>query len=238
MSLFSIDPNWVVGVATLFAFLVAAGTYWQATKIRREEQARLVYSSLKAFHAREAGETFPVNGDGADVGLNKGNVRIVDSGPDEPLQQVAFEPVLQVTIGIHNLSKELVSPVRVHLVDSGQKKVWKDFSISVTVEPESTKLVEFVFPNFIHPAQPGIGTIITFRDSSSNWWRRHGSEPIDRVHSDPENSGPLREERESVRASQRAMGIAEDRLIQEPKIGPITRIRRLIRRVRRKPFLP
>lgn len=234
----SLDPNWIVGIATSLAFLVAAGTYWQAVKVRREEQARLVYSSLKAFHARQAGETFPINGDGADIGLSNGNVRIVNSDNDKTAQQIALEPVLQVTVAIHNLSKEMVSPVRVHLIDSGHGKVWKEFSLSVVVEPKSTKLVEFVFPNHIHPAQPGIGTIITFRDSSSNWWRRFGSEPIDRLHSDPENSGPLREERELTRAYQRSIGIAEDLLVQEPKIGLITHTRRLIRRLRRKPFLP
>lgn len=229
-------PEWITAVGTTAAFLVAAGSYSVSVKVRREAQARLVYSKMTdvSFHA--AGEQFPILQHGARMGNGSSAIRIVQ---DEHGNNVylAVAPVMRATVVVHNGSKELIGSARVQIVDVGLGVVRDDFSISIdAIDPESDHTVEFTWLNDHHPGFPSVGTTVIFRDASGQWWRRHRSEPIERVHADPENVGPTPAERAAIRTYQRLNGYSP--LIDEPR--PTLRViwHRTWRRMRGKNPLP
>jgi hypothetical protein len=66
---------------------------------------------------------------------------------------------------------------------------------------------DFVFVNPAGPgAQPGLGTTVTFREASGQWWRRHLAEAIERVPDDPENGLHTPTERDQFAANARLFG--------------------------------
>ena len=191
--------SWLATVGGLVALLIAANTYRRNVRIKREEQARLVYSKITHVAHHDPGATFPLLPNGARNGNGSPGVQIV-TNPDPDAEHkalgVALAPLNQATAIIHNGSKELIGPARVQMVNGGSGKVWDEFSISVAeVDPDSDYIVDFTWINEFHPGLPPLATTVIFRDASGQWWRRHRSEPIERVHDDPENEGRTATER-------------------------------------------
>ncbi|MFJ6950885.1 hypothetical protein [Micromonospora aurantiaca (nom. illeg.)] len=219
------------------AFMVAAISYWRSTQIRREEQARLVYSKHIAQNFHEPGTEFEMLASGARIGKAVGGIELMQStSPNETARYRALVPVIQLTAAIHNGSKELIGPAKIQVVNTGRKKLYSSFSLVVdAVDPESDHTVEFVWPNVDHPGQPGLGTTLIFRDASGRWWRRHVAQPIEAVHDDPENDAYAPTERANAAARARAMGVEPS---PEPKVSLRVRWHRFWRKRRGRSPIP
>lgn len=205
--------NWLATVGGLTALLLATNTYRRNGKIKREEQARLVYSKFTHIEHHLPDATFPMLPNDATTGIGSPGVPRVtnpDLDAEHKLLGFAIAPLIQATVVIHNGSKELIGPARVQMVNGGTGRTWDEFSIGVgAIEPESDCVADFTWINEVHPAQPSLATTVIFRDASGQWWRRHRAEPIERVHDDPENNGSTLTERVGIRIQQEAMGIPE-----------------------------
>jgi hypothetical protein len=160
---------------------------------------------LTHIEHHEPGTLFDLLPNGARISNGSPGVEILTNpNPDAEhrAKGLATAPLIQATAVIHNGSKELIGPARIQMVNTGRKRTWDEFSIRVgVIDPESGYIVNFTWINTDHPGQPTLGTTVIFRDASGQWWRRHLAEPIERVHNDPENSGPTPSERVGIRAS-------------------------------------
>jgi hypothetical protein len=234
--------NWLATIGGLVALLLATNTYRRNGKIKREEQARLVYSKVTHVEMRARGTTFPLLMNGAQIGTaTEGRAHVMNPDPSAAEKRVGFalEPLLQATVIVHNGSKELIGPARIQMVHNGIGKVWDSFSQSVsTIGPESDFVFDMTWINEADPGFPPLGTTVIFRDASGQWWRRHLSEPVERVHDDPENYGLTPTERISARAQQKAQGIPEALQVKEPKVGVSVRWHRFWRVRRGKSATP
>jgi len=201
-------PDWIGAIGTSLAFMVAAGSYFQSVRMRKESQARLIYSRVIDTQHYEPGDLFETLPGEARIGNGAQGVSFVfPSEPDEPAHYLATVPIMQLTAVIHNGSKELIGPVKIQVVNTGAKSTY-DSSLSFgPIEPESDYRVSFVLPNDVHPGQPSLGTTLLFRDASGQWWRRHLYEPIQAVHDDPENTAPTRSERAAYARNALLMGM-------------------------------
>lgn len=211
--------NWLATIGGLVALFIAANTYRRNVRIKREEQARLVYSRLTHVNFYGSGEYFAMLPNGAQLGTASGVQIAMPVDPSLKASNLALAPVINVTAIVHNGSKELIGPVKVQMVNGGTDKIWADFSIQVdAIEPESDFVVDFVWPNEFDPGQPALATTLLFRDASGQWWRRHRAEPIERVHDDPENTLPSPAERRSSAAFAISIGL-------QPTVDPKPTIR-------------
>lgn len=232
--------NWLATAGGLIALLIAANTYRRNVNVKREEQARLVFAKVIDFTDMPTGSWVEKR---LPHGAKQGVTPVVKyktfqkgDGTFEA-KLVTFEPAVEVTIAVHNGSKELIGPVRLQLVD-GESVVPDPSARIETIDPESEYVVNFVVKN---PHAPGFVVLrptIIFRDASGQWWRRHRAEPIERVHDDPENQGPTAVERVRMRREQRAGGVPDESLIAEPRPALSVRWHRFWRVVRGKSALP
>lgn len=224
--------NWLATIGGIIALLIAANTYRRNVRIRREEQARLVYSRVDEVTFHEAGADFPMS-DKAGVGSGSGVAISPTSTPGHG-RWLAGSPAIQVIAVVHNGSKELIGPVKVQMVNGGNGSIWDTFSIQLgAVEPESDKYFEFTWLNDFHPGQPSLETTVLFRDASGQWWRRHLAEPIERVHDDPENAAHTPAERAGWARNAHAMGLEPS---PEPKVPLQVRWHRYRRQRREAPY--
>jgi hypothetical protein len=201
-------PDWIAAIGTTLAFLVAAVSYARSVEVRREAQARMVYSKITHHAEYEPLATFEILPNGARIGGGGEGVGIVSPSVTggEP-RYLAVAPVIQVSVTVHNGSKELIGPVKLQIVDTGLKTTYDTFcSNFALVEPESDYVVSFTFRNIHHPGSPSLGSTVLFRDASGQWWRRHLAEPIERVHDDPENYRYTPAEHAQFAENARALG--------------------------------
>ena len=167
--------NWLATIGALVALLIATNTYRRNVRIKREEQARLVYSKPGGIKVLGPGETEEPLGSRGSVAMNHSN---------RTPNRVPYWAT------VHNGSKELVGPVRIEVKHIGADPLYGEiWATTPTIEPESDYTVGFVFDNHHVPYMPMFGTSVLFRDASGQWWRRHDSQPIERVHNDPANAG-------------------------------------------------
>lgn len=229
-------PDWFAAAGTSLAFWVAAVSYWRSVKLHRQEQARLVYSKTVSINHHEPGTRIVVLPDGCLMGSEAEGVTLqIDSHGNA--SYVVETGVFQLVAAIHNGSRELIGPVKIQVVNTGRRRVYDTFAVSVeTVEPESDVRVSFVFRNEAYPGgQPSLGTTLLFRDATGNWWRRAGSQPIEQVHNDPENEAPLPAQRARYAANARALGSEPS---PEPKVPLSVRWHRFWRRRKGKSSIP
>lgn len=201
--------NWVATIGGLIALSIATLTYRRNVRLKREEQARLVYSKMTdvVFHA--PGEKFPILPEGVGSGYTiDGAVFVPDDNTGGKMQMLAVAPVISMTIAVVNGSKELIGPVKVSAVNSGLNVVLEDVTmVLASVDPESTKLVNFTWINPVHPGQPALSSTVIFRDATGYWWRRYMAEPIEKIHDDPENAQMPKSHRDLSAQRARAMGL-------------------------------
>lgn len=203
-------PDWIAAAGTSLAFVVAAFAYRRDVKVRRQSQARLVYSKLVDYETFHVGTIIPTLPDGAVQGCNAaGTVELVFSdNPDGTAVLRTTAPAIRVVIDVHNLSDELIGPAKIQVVDAGRNAILNDFCcLTGVIEPHSTYRCDFVFQNDRYPAgEPSLGTTVIFRDATGGWWRRHLSDLIEAVHDDPENGAFTPAQREQWAANARAFG--------------------------------
>jgi hypothetical protein len=228
--------NWLATIGGLIALFIAANTYRRNVRIKREEQARLIYSKFTHVQHHSPGTKFELLPNDARMGNGSAGLQII-SNPDPDARYkslgLAVAPLNQVTVIIHNGSTELIGPARVQMVNGGSGKVWEEFSISVgAVDPESDYVVDFTWVNELYPGQPSLATTVLFRDASGQWWRRHRAEPIERVHNDPENEGPTAVERVGIKRHQQAIGIPAEQQVVDPRLTVRVRWHRFWRKRR------
>lgn len=229
-------PDWIAAIGTSFAFVVAALSYGRSVKVRREAQARLVYAKVTNVEFSDAGSELELLPGGARMGANGGGAYIVMPSSASKARYLATGPVIQLTVTIHNGSKELIGPAKIQVVNTGRKQVYDSVAVRVsTIDPESDYVVSFLLPNADHPGQPSLGATVIFRDASGSWWRRHLSEPIEAVHDDPENAAPTPAERATYAMNARAMGLEPT---PEPVVPLQARLHRMSRRLRGKSPTP
>ena len=196
-------PDWITAGFTSLAFVTAARSYARSVKIRREAQARLVYSKPIDVKHHDVGAELALLPHGATIGVCAGGTELVP-----PSTQLAMTPVTELTAVIHNGSKELIGPAKLQVVNTGREATYDTFAALVgVIDPESECTVTFTFPNSDYPGQPSLGTTVLFRDASGSWWRRHLAEPIESVWNDPENASPTAAERAQYAAIALAAGL-------------------------------
>lgn len=230
-------PDWIAATFTSLAFVVAALSYRRSVKVRRQAQARLVYSKMIDHRDHAAGALLDILPNEARIGNGTDAVSIVfPQSPEEQAKHLALVPVCEVTAVIHNGSQELIGPAKVQVVNRGRRAIYDDFCVIVgAVDPDSEYPVVFTFPNLDHPSSPSLGTTVIFRDASGQWWRRHESEPMEAVHDDPENANYTPAEREVWAQNARAMGMEPS---PEPRVGLSVRWHRAWRKRRGKSPIP
>jgi hypothetical protein len=218
------------------AFLVAALAYRQSILLGKKSQARLVYAKITDITEFEEGDTLEPLPNSARVGNGSTAVAYVpdDSGGLSP---VAVRPGLQLTVKVHNGSAELISPIKLQLVDLGLRSVIEDTSIvtSGPVEPGADYVVCFTIENSHYPGSPSLGAKLLFRDASGRWWSRYLLNPVEEVHDDPENYSFTPAERAGFAENARRMGLEPS---AEPKIPWRVRLRRFRRTTRGKKPIP
>lgn len=229
---------WIAAVTSSATFIVIAATFWKDVRIRRESQARLVYSRRTDLHLHATGEAFELLPANHILSVDFGyRIERLPAAMDSMSFGRAPVPILRVSVVTHNGSDELIGPVRVQLVDVGRGRVFDEFSALIeTIEPHTDAAVQFTWPNPDHPGLPGLGSTVIFRDASGRWWRRHLAEPIELVHADPENVGPTPRERIAIRAQQQAEGISP--LLEEPRLSLRVRWHRVLRMILGKSPIP
>lgn len=232
-------PDWVAAVGTSLAFIVAAFAYRRDVKVRRESQARLVYSKMVDYETFHVGAMFSTLAEGAVQGCNApGTVEFVFSeDPDVKAVLRTIVPAIRVVIDVHNLSDELIGPAKIQVVDTGREAILNDFCcLTGAIEPHSTYRCDFVFQNDRYPVgEPSLGTTVIFRDATGGWWRRHLSNLIEAVHDDPENGAFTPAQRHQWAANARALGSTPT---PEPLLSRRVRWHRYWRRRRGLPPIP
>jgi hypothetical protein len=226
--------NTLATLGGLIALLIAANTYRRNVRVKREEQARLVYSKVVDLKTHAVSDTFSLLPNDAQQGIGTpamGHVPNPDPEAKERILGVALAPLIQFTATIHNGSKELIGPARVQMISGVTEELLDVASITLeAVEPETDVALDFTFVNEHHPGFAPAATSLIFRDASGQWWRRHRSEPIERVHDDPENSGPTANERVRIRQYQQTIGVPDHQQVKEPKLTVRVRWHRFLRR--------
>ncbi len=226
--------NWLATLGGLIALAIALRTYWRNVRLKREEQARLVYAKVVHVIQYDKGDEIHFNAHGSTSGIAAAKYDVVLGAGGKPTF-VAKESIIQPVLAVHNGSKELIGPLKIELVNRGKSTVYQNSALMALADPEVDTLVELTLTNDVAPGFPPLGARVIFRDASGSWWRRHLAEPIEPVHDDPENwvQGPV--ERESIRASQRARGIEP---MEEPKVSLKVRWHRFWRARRGKSPVP
>ena len=170
--------NWLATVGGLVALSIAALTYRRNVKLKREEQARLVYATLMEGHLFEAGEI---------AHLPANPYRILYSGgwamrnEDDRSLTIQFKvPHAWARIRVWNGSKELVAPCIVSLKALTDGMVWLSFSATIdALEPETERVVDLVYYDPPEGAWgPEVAPSVHFRDASGRWWQREHAEPV------------------------------------------------------------
>lgn len=90
--------NWLTTVGGLIALLIAANTYRRNVRIKREEQARLVYSKLKDVAFPAPGATFRSLTNGAQIAYGSpASLSIPNPDPADRLKllELALEPIIE-----------------------------------------------------------------------------------------------------------------------------------------------
>ncbi|WP_426325719.1 hypothetical protein [Microbacterium sp. E-13] len=189
-------PDWVAAVATSIALLIAAISYAESIKDRRRVQARLVYATAELV--------FTIPQDGPIMNLPDPErfrmgqmVRSRREGTDSrgrPIR-IAEEPGIGIDVRVHNMSDELIFPIRLYAMDVAHGAVHDDRVMrdNDPLRPHSDKAYRLVVTGKPGLAQ-NLRPVIVFRDSSGQWWRRTHAEPIELLRRDPFPKDPRLEQ--------------------------------------------
>lgn len=179
--------NWMGTVGGVVALLIAALTYRRNIKLKREEQARLVYAEATRISRHEAGirlDNIPSLQGGATQGAGGEGLGQID----EQGNRFGVLPTaqLQVTITVLNESKEIIGPVRIEIIDPMTGVLNRNpHLVFRSVRPGQSAIGELRIRAV--DAWSSAAPSIVFRDAGGEWWRRTAVEPVERIHDDPAN---------------------------------------------------
>lgn len=167
--------DWITALTTVAAVAVAAITYVRSVRIRRQAQARLVYAKIVKAEFVEPGHRHLLGSS-----VMEWNLGAAEFDPAAKQSTFIFSRRSAIyTVAVTNGSDELIAPVRVELLDWGQKKFLQNQRMDFgKVEPRQTVEMAIVFADSWYPNQPGLDPRVIFRDSSGRWWQRLSTEPI------------------------------------------------------------
>lgn len=164
-------------LVALVALGFAGRTYALNSRGKREEQARLVYSQTLSLQSLPPGSDVELpEDDDAHLAVHRVAWRF-----GSPLE----EDAVLAAVEIHNRSKEVIGPINVRLAHSDQD--WTDspgFTLQA-LSPDSSARVFLLGKNELPFGTPVLFPIVLFRDSAGKWWRRKGTNPIQRVEQEP-----------------------------------------------------
>lgn len=152
---------------------ITAATYARDTKERREAQARFVYTSTVAT-PMTIGEHYALAG-----GFRRSVVEAGVLGSDFGTLLIA--PAFRVQIEVINESRELVGPI---VLGAYNRKTGEDYGAVVLSSDRPILPGKAAHYEIVVRARPGEhdpGAVLSFRDSSGQWWTRRGYDPIDPV---------------------------------------------------------
>ena len=230
-------PDWLAAVGTSAAFLIAARSYRIDVRRRKEAQARLVYGQVTHVEHYGAGERFPMLARGARAGFGDAAVGFVDFDPVAGSAYVAAEPLAALTVAVHNGSEELISRVRVqvHTFENGQVLAFN--ALIGPIEPRAEAVVEMLCRNDVYPARRSHGVIVTFEDSSGQWWKRCNAQRVKAVPFDPAFVARTPEQIHGARALAESFGETLPPYVP-PRLPLGVRFRRAMRGLRGLPPVP
>lgn len=177
--------GWAPIVVGIVAASIALNTYRLNARIKREEQARLVYVAPGPLAKTGAGHRMSLL-----AAADKSVTEFVRKAPNSYFRHTTGATTIRNYV-VHNKSDELIGPARLVM-----RYAYSDGSVLEleklipVVEPGGEVKVES-YARSVGQAQWIDEYVLTFRDSSGRWWTRDRSEPIRYRSGDPLN--PRRE---------------------------------------------
>lgn len=162
-------PDWLAAICTAAAALVAAFSYRHSVRLRREAQARLVYSRLASYRTL-AGNVSVVR-PGAFIISASAQELIATRQGLHTLQRVS-----KVDVHVHNDSAELIGPYR---IQTRLKNGHEIHAMAADVlRPNHIATWSIYFAPLDADDISAFDVVLQFRDASSRWWQRHSLGPI------------------------------------------------------------
>ncbi len=229
--------NWLGGIVGLIALWIAVLTYRRNVRIKREEQARLIYAEATQISHHPAG--FPVANmnrlpHGATMGVGGKSVPGIDPRDGQP-GDVLPNAELQVTVTVFNESKEVVGPIRMQIVDPMRGTLHRYPSLEIQSIRPGESFIGEIRIDAVDQWSSAAPSIV-FRDAAGEWWRRTVFEPVEHIHDDPANfpwNSPNRGP--SARTSGKVWAL-DDKVAYRPRLSTLWH--RLWRRARGKRPIP
>jgi hypothetical protein len=167
-------PDWVGGVGTAAAFIIAALGYFGSVRTRKSSQAKLVYARLVKAGFAAAGAQL----DDPNIGSRAAAVRsdLVQGGatPTGPRFH-AVKAFGYAKIEVLNNSKEMLSSIdRVEIVENSWSAADDNLG---SLEPGKT-LETLLFAPALTSLLPTAEAKVTFTDAQGTRWARTGGRPI------------------------------------------------------------
>lgn len=157
-------PDWLAAICTAAAALVAAFSYSHSVRLRREAQARLVYSRIDSY------STF-----GQDMTVvRRGPFIISSSAQDLVVSRKGLHTlgkVSKVDVHVHNDSPELIGPFRIRLGNQDGREIHTMYGD--VLRPNHAAKWSVYFAPSEASGLSSVEAVLQFRDASSRWWQRH-----------------------------------------------------------------
>ena len=179
--------GWLTTAGGLIALFVGVRTYRRNVKLKREEQARLVYATLLAKVDYAVDDFLKLDRfERLQKHIEVATYEDYDVNSLGPSIRTS-EAAVQVTLVVNNHSKELVGRANVQVVDLISGKILPFRGILEAIPPEGERRIRVTIKaaNVIDSSR--LGATVAFSDASGQWWRRHLTEPVRPIHSDPGN---------------------------------------------------
>jgi hypothetical protein len=172
-------PDWIGGVGTAAAFLLAAIGYIASLGTRKAEQARLVYAKLESGSGSAAG---------GEVGSGTYVTTLLNEQPglieldEKTASYVATRDFTTATVTVVNRSDEMLASLdRVAVVGWDEGKPWSAENALRPLEPGDRREIK-LFSYGLHRTSQTSAALIEFTDASGVRWSRRGGQPVRQLH--------------------------------------------------------
>jgi hypothetical protein len=171
-------PDWVGGVGTAAAFLIAALGYVRSVNTRKVEQARLVYAKLTAGDVCLEGK--PISGKYLTDLMN--SRRELVRWDEEAASYLATRDFGSALVVVVNRSDQMLASLdRVGIVGWPGAEPWSVETALRPLEPGEEREMQLLRFGRDGTAQSSV-PFIEFMDASGVRWRRDGGHPIRQLH--------------------------------------------------------
>jgi len=179
--------NTITAVGGLIALFIGVSTYRRNVKLKREEQARLVYATLNSVKYVEEGVAIHLHASGIPHSFRGITLETKRNQFSKLDDELTTTPILIANLVVHNGSKELIGVSNLQLVNLDRSFIYPVRGIVPFVSPESYMTIEVMTPRSSEETSLRLGATIAFSDASGQWWRRHLTQPVRAIHADPGN---------------------------------------------------